>query len=160
MGGSGGWGLSDDALAAVCAAILSRGIKRVVEFGSGERSTRALITIGVEFDSFDHTEQYKGKDLISRIKIRPLGEDGFYTFQPGDLSGKYGLMILDGPNGPTRSVAFGVIKPFLDPGALILIDDWNHFKFVEACAEVFRFKELLRSKAHDDPFLLLEVEDD
>lgn len=40
-------------------------------------------------------------------------------------------VILDGPNGSGRSLAFPLLMPYLAPKALILIDDYDHYPFLE-----------------------------
>lgn len=40
-------------------------------------------------------------------------------------------VILDGPNGNGRSLVFPLIRPYLAPQALILIDDYDHYPFLD-----------------------------
>lgn len=45
------------------------------------------------------------------------------TFEPDSLD----ALLLDGPNGNGRSLAFALMHPFLKPDAWILVDDFDHY---------------------------------
>lgn len=66
----------------------------------------------------------------------------FYAIQEGDLAAEYDAVILDGPNGDGRSLAFPYLRERLRPGSLVLIDDCNHYPFVSDFSRFFRFEIL------------------
>jgi hypothetical protein len=45
-------------------------------------------------------------------------------------------VILDGPNGSGRSLVFSWIMPYLAPNALVLIDDYDHYPFLDDLARL------------------------
>lgn len=49
-------------------------------------------------------------------------------------------VILDGPNGSGRSLAFALLYPFLKPKAWILLDDFDHYPFLEDLQDLFDFE--------------------
>lgn len=53
----------------------------------------------------------------------------FYTIQKDLILPKFDLVILDGPNGNGRSLAYNFLKPYLLPTSFILIDDYTHYPF-------------------------------
>lgn len=57
-------------------------------------------------------------------------------FRPNSLD----ALILDGPNGNGRSLAFALMYPFLKPHAWILIDDFDHYPFLEDLAQLCPFE--------------------
>ena len=52
------------------------------------------------------------------------------------------VLIVDGPHGNGRSLAFPLFSQILKPDALVLIDDYDHYPFLEDLAKVFRYDEL------------------
>ena len=46
------------------------------------------------------------------------------------------LVVLDGPNGNGRSISFLHLKDKLSKKSFILIDDSDHYDFVERCKQV------------------------
>jgi len=55
----------------------------------------------------------------------------FYKLNGDDISGNFDLVIIDGPHGNGRSIAFNVINPFLSERSFILVDDYNHYPFID-----------------------------
>ena len=74
-------------------------------------------------------EVYKNFNNIEGINTRT--KNLFYEFLPEDLSGKFDLVILDGPNGSGRSLCFNTIKPFLSDTSYIFVDDFDHYPFID-----------------------------
>ena len=72
------------------------------------------------------------------VKLRNTRQKNcFYKFKSNDIDGEFDLILLDGPNGNGRSIAFNVIKPFLSNRAFILVDDYNHYQFIEHLKNTF-----------------------
>ena len=55
----------------------------------------------------------------------------FYDIDEYDLQKNYDLVILDGPHGNGRNLAFLIIKQYIEPGTFIFIDDIVHYDFEE-----------------------------
>jgi len=70
--------------------------------------------------------------------------NNFYGLKPDDLTGTYDYMLLDGPNGNGRSLAFLHTRPHLEAGSIVFIDDFTHYDFVEKFKEVFDSEELYK----------------
>lgn len=69
----------------------------------------------------------------------------FYDIYKNDLYGKYDLVILDGPNGNGRSIAFNVIKEYIADPCYIFIDDYTHYPFITHLKNNFPKAELIYS---------------
>lgn len=64
-------------------------------------------------------------------------KNNFYDVKEGDITGKYDLMILDGPNGNGRNFSFLHMKEHMKSGGYILVDDYTHYDFVERMVTIF-----------------------
>ena len=69
----------------------------------------------------------------------------FYGFESSDIEGEFDLVIIDGPNGNGRSLAFNAIQNNLSSISYLLIDDYNHYPFTEHLKIVFPHSELVKS---------------
>jgi hypothetical protein len=49
----------------------------------------------------------------------------FYDIQDNDIEGLFDIVILDGPNGNGRNLAYNYIREHLNKDAIILIDDFD-----------------------------------
>ena len=67
----------------------------------------------------------------------------FYKLNSEDIKEKYQLIILDGPNGNGRSIAFNVIQNKIKYPSYILIDDYDHYPFIEHFNNFFPNNELV-----------------
>ncbi len=76
----------------------------------------------------------------AHLKNIPTAKNCFYQVLPDDLKGIYDLVILDGPHGNGRSLAYLHLLNHLKSGTFILIDDFDHYDFVERCEMVFKIK--------------------
>jgi hypothetical protein len=71
-------------------------------------------------------------------------KNNFYDIQDGDLYGEYDIMILDGPNGNGRNISYLHMKEHLKSGSYILIDDYNHYDFVDRFLLFFNAEEVFK----------------
>lgn len=55
--------------------------------------------------------------------------NNFYNIQAGDLQGQYDIVVLDGPHGNGRSMAFLHLVKHLASPCYVLIDDHTHHDF-------------------------------
>jgi len=73
----------------------------------------------------------------------------FYAIEEGDLANCYDLVVLDGPNGNGRSVAFRYLVDRVRTGTKIVIDDYHHYPFVESCKKILNVKLLKKINKPD-----------
>lgn len=106
------------------------------------------------FDFMFETQQYN-KMLFNTKTTDPFTRQRncFYEIKEDDLKDNYDLVILDGPHGNGRSIAFLHLKNKLKPGSLVLIDDHTHYGFQENLNKLFKTK----TKYINDEFVLLEI---
>lgn len=83
------------------------------------------------------------KEITTRIA------NCFYGLKSGDIKGKFDLVIIDGPNGNGRSLAFNAIKDNLSPISYLFVDDYNHYPFIEHLKIMFPHSELIKSFDYD-----------
>ena len=57
------------------------------------------------------------------------------------------VLIVDGPHGNGRSLAYPLFKRALKSSALILIDDFDHYPFLDYLLRTMSFQELARGQA-------------
>ena len=79
----------------------------------------------------------------------------FYDIRDFTLKKNYNLAIIDGPHGNGRNFAFLVLKDCM-PDGYILIDDFNHYDFLETASKLLKIEEVARVEAHRDNYVLLK----
>lgn len=67
------------------------------------------------------------------------------------------VLIVDGPHGNGRSLAFPLFCRQLKPDALVLVDDFDHYPFLDDLERVFRFDELYREAIGEKRSVLLRL---
>lgn len=80
----------------------------------------------------------------------------FYNLQDYKLKPHYNLAVIDGPHGNGRNFAYLLLKDKLKDGFL-LIDDFNHYDFVETASQFFTLEEITRVEEKKDNFILFKV---
>jgi len=74
-------------------------------------------------------------------------ENCFYIFDNDFFNNKsYDIVLLDGPHGNGRSMAFIHLIGHLNPEAYIIIDDYFHYDFVEKCQKIFNVTVIKKQK--------------
>ena len=68
----------------------------------------------------------------------------FYKIPVDKVNKKFDLVILDGPNGNGRSIAYNFIKPYLTKVSYILVDDFTHYPFIEHLTSTFPNSTLVK----------------
>jgi hypothetical protein len=102
----------------------------------------------LECDDKTYEEMFKNLEVnITKLhkKTTPLSsrqKNNFYEILPGDITGNYELMILDGPNGNGRNFSYLYAKNHLKIGSVILVDDYNHYDFMDRLSLLFEFELL------------------
>jgi len=79
--------------------------------------------------------------LVTEIHTRQ--KNVFYEINEEDLPKTVDLLIVDGPHGNGRSIAFLVGLNRLKNGSYVIIDDYNHYDFVEKFKYLYPNSELL-----------------
>jgi hypothetical protein len=98
-----------------------------------------------KFDQMFEEKTYQHDFMY--IKATPLTtrqRNNFYSLRPGDLDGVYDYMLLDGPNGNGRSLAFLHVQNHLSKGSVVFIDDFTHYDFVDKFRLVFNGNEVFK----------------
>ncbi|MDB5053631.1 MAG: hypothetical protein JWM44_1681 [Bacilli bacterium] len=67
------------------------------------------------------------------------------------------VLIVDGPHGNGRSLAFPLLYSLLKKDALVLIDDFDHYPFAADLERIFSFEEMHRNTWGDQHWLLLRL---
>ncbi|MEF3307167.1 hypothetical protein [Paenibacillus sp. GYB003] len=68
------------------------------------------------------------------------------------------VLIVDGPHGNGRSLAYPLFGGKLKPDALVLIDDFDHYPFLADLGRVFRYSELYRDIVGEKRWALVKLE--
>ncbi len=168
-----GWEISPACLIEIQEILIKKNLSKldIVEFGSG-KSTDVLMkfkninSIPGVFNSFDADPQFanpyaKIREVIS-YDGRPIsfGNDyAFYKLEDGDLESKdYDLVILDGHHGHGRSVAWSYLKDRLGIGCIVVIDDYDHYPFVQDFEKTFPNSKLIKQHwAHNERWIIYEI---
>ena len=184
-----GWGLSKECMGQVTKIIDDFGLKRALEFGSGQ-STYLLEDLNMDYFSLDDNPEYKAdSDKVVLTELVKLSDESFnqvinnevryvdiafdfpitrtrhtrqhncfYDLRPDTIVGEFDLVIVDGPNGNGRSIAFNVIQDHIDTFAYIVIDDYTHYPFVPHLRKIFKDITLVYTGQNpDDPFVIYKI---
>jgi hypothetical protein len=81
----------------------------------------------------------------------------FYKLEPNDLRSKYDFVLVDGPHGNGRAIAFLHLLDRLSPEAYIFIDDFNHYNFEERFKSLFSSIAIQKKVSPNDNFLFLKL---
>ncbi|MCH5586717.1 class I SAM-dependent methyltransferase [Shimazuella sp. AN120528] len=86
----------------------------------------------------------------------------FYA-EVGDLPLKeksIDVMIVDGPHGNGRSLAYPLFRNVLKPNALILVDDFDHYPFLQDLQRVFSYEEIYREILGQERWTLVQIKEE
>ncbi|GED68912.1 hypothetical protein BRE01_26140 [Brevibacillus reuszeri] len=67
------------------------------------------------------------------------------------------VMIVDGPHGNGRSLAYPLFSDVLKPDALILVDDFDHYPFLVDLGQIYRYEEVFREISGDRRWVLVKL---
>jgi hypothetical protein len=67
------------------------------------------------------------------------------------------IMIVDGPHGNGRSLAYALFRNFLKPNALLLIDDFDHYPFLQDLGRIFSYEEIYREILGQERWVLVQL---
>jgi hypothetical protein len=96
-----------------------------------------------------------GEELHSHYTIRNAfyGEAHKLELAAASLD----ALIVDGPHGNGRSLVFPLFAEALKPGSLILIDDFDHYPFLDDLGIIFRYEELYREYSNEKRWVLVKA---
>lgn len=66
----------------------------------------------------------------------------FYSLNPDDLNGIYNYVLLDGPHGNGRSLAFLHTIGHIDTNTIVFIDDSTHYDFAGHLLKIFNAEKI------------------
>ena len=81
----------------------------------------------------------------------------FYDLSDVALAERYDVAVVDGPHGNGRNFAWLLLRGRMSEGACILIDDFNHYDFLERAASQLPLEEVRRVESATDNFVLVRV---
>lgn len=129
----------------------------ILEFGSGDSSVKlanifSKATHNLTYYTYESNSNYVQYD--HRIRTILYNENDIENVNLSDninLEQKFDLILVDGPNGNNRMFWYEKFKHFVKPGAIILIDDFNHYSsFGEQLDKHFEYELLSFS---NEPFV-------
>lgn len=98
-----------------------------------------------------------GKD-VNRTRIHNSFYDLIGKNNLPDADGLIDVLVVDGPHGNGRSLAFAYFAKNFKPGTLILIDDVSHYPFLEHLSKFAVFKILKSSFSLNKQWILVEIQ--
>ncbi|MCK9416549.1 hypothetical protein M0Q97_07830 [Candidatus Dojkabacteria bacterium] len=92
---------------------------------------------------FQNRKYDKNFFINKTTPVETRQKNTFYEIN-NELPNEINLMVVDGPHGNGRSIAFlhGINK--LKSGSYVVIDDYNHYDFVDKFKMVFSNSELIK----------------
>lgn len=73
-------------------------------------------------------------------------------------NGKINILVVDGPHGNGRSLAFAAFAKYFMEGTIILIDDVSHYPFLEMLSKFVTFRILSTSFSLNKQWIIVKVE--
>lgn len=107
----------------------------------------------LECDDEQYNHMFAEKKYLRELmhhKVTPLAtrqKNNFYDIRDGDITDYYDLMIVDGPNGNGRNIAFLHMRNHLQNGSYVLIDDFTHYDFIDRFKSLYTAEEVFKCEA-------------
>lgn len=92
---------------------------------------------------FEHSNYDASKMEYRKKAPHTRQKNCFYEITPADIEGTVDLAVVDGPHGNGRSLSFLHLINHLKSGSFVVIDDYNHYDFVEKFTMIFPDSELI-----------------
>ncbi|WP_028778800.1 class I SAM-dependent methyltransferase [Shimazuella kribbensis] len=67
------------------------------------------------------------------------------------------IMVVDGPHGNGRSLAYALFRNVLKPNAFLLIDDFDHYPFLQDLGRIFSYEEIYREILGQERWVLVQL---
>jgi hypothetical protein len=105
----------------------------------------------VQYDNETYNEMFLNKKLSEKHTLptdifNTRLQNCFYKIEANDLKDEYDLVVLDGPSGNGRNIAHLYLLNKLKKNTIIIIDDYNHYDFVEKCQHMFNTEIVVEEK--------------
>lgn len=101
----------------------------------------------VTFDNMFKNKKFNSRDFYNKkSELSTMQKNNFYLLEENDIVKKFDIVLLDGPNGNGRSIAFLHLINHLNHNAYIFIDDYTHYDFVEKFKLIFNFEIFFENK--------------
>lgn len=86
---------------------------------------------------FNQRKYDSSKMSYKTSPIHTRQKNCFYEISDTDIPSDIDLVVVDGPHGNGRSFSFLHVKDKMKKGGYIIIDDFNHYDFVERLLMIF-----------------------
>jgi hypothetical protein len=120
---------------------------------------RKLITCDdssyVEMFNLKQYNQYRFSDLTVEPTARQ--KNCFYDIKKNDIPDVVNFMLLDGPGGNGRNIAFLHTLGKLQKDSIVFIDDYSHYDFLEKFNLLYNAIEIIKVATYSDKFVILRV---
>jgi FkbM family methyltransferase len=104
---------------------------RILEFGGGDSSLSLYNLLSryynVEYDIYESNIDF----LINDAKLNTTMYDSSTIENISIHNKKYDLILIDGPNGSSRSFWYSKIRNCIKDDTILLIDDFNHYNIFQ-----------------------------
>lgn len=100
-----------------------------------------------------------GKKVAKADENNTRIKNTFYDVAISDLPENNSIdgLIIDGPHGNGRSIAFPLFYQALKINSYILIDDYDHYPFMEDLGRLFKFEILQKSQTKIKKWILVQI---
>jgi hypothetical protein len=92
------------------------------------------------FEKMFDEKKYHGEYM--HLKTSTHLRNQFYSLKSDDLNGVYDYMLLDGPHGNGRSLAFLHVIGHIDTNTIVFIDDSTHYDFEGHLLKIFNAEKI------------------
>ena len=99
-------------------------------------------------------DSYKFNELTSKPTTRQ--KNCFYNIEAVDIPISIDFMLLDGPNGNGRNIAYLHTQNKLHDGSIVFIDDYNHYDFLEKFG-CFHKYEIVFERPESHSFIIIKL---
>jgi hypothetical protein len=105
--------------------------------------------------NWQKTDKFLPENQYKTTRVRNV----FYDFPSSYFKNntKIDLLIVDGPHGNGRSMCFPLLKEKIGNGTIILLDDYNHYPFVDDLQKIFKVESLVLEDSYSKKWILLKV---
>lgn len=122
---------------------------------------RPLIECSKKSYDLQFSSKSYDRSLYSFRKNPPASrqKNCFYDLKEEDITGCYDFIILDGPHGNGRNIAWLHLKDHLSKDSMVFIDDFDHYDFVPKFRSFFKAEEIQKLREKKDRFILFKITD-
>ncbi len=179
-GGFRGWALTKSAIRSFCANLLSQNSSpNIVELGGGQSTLfwKAMTDnseLQLKVSTFEHHPQWAGvlqervsgagNIKLNLCKLRRVSNEEWAEVFTSPVKAKdvwklksIDGMVVDGPHGNGRSLVFPLFYECFKPNAWLLIDDFDHYPFLNDLSLLFRYRVVDGGTAYGKRWVLVQL---